>query len=349
MKYGRALLAGVEGYVPGEQPRTDKIIKLNTNENPYPPSPRVAEALAALGEGRLRKYPDPMSVAFRRACAERHGYPSEDWVIAGNGMDEILAMAMRTFVDPGDTVVSPYPTYILYETLAKLHGAVARMIDLDDAFQLPEAFFSANARMAFVPRPNSPTGILHPRADMERLCSEFNGLVFIDEAYVDFAADSCVDFVHRHENVIIGRTFSKSFGLAGMRIGIGIARPELIREFLKTKDSYNMNVASQAAGLAAMQDYDLMLAQVARIKATRARVADALRAMGFTVPESHSNFLLARWDHAPTARQIFESLRERGIIVRYFPERRLADALRVSIGTDAEMDGVLSALRDILQ
>lgn len=348
MKYAREILREVEGYVPGEQPRIPNIIKLNTNENPYPPSPKVIEALRALPADTLRKYPDPLSPELRRACAARYGYDGPEWIMAGNGMDELLALAVRTFADPGDTILTTYPTYVLYETLAQLHGAKALLMDVDEAFQLPEAFYTTPARLCFLPRPNSPSGVCVPRADVERLCRAFPGLVVIDEAYVDFADDDCMDFPKRFENAIVMRTFSKSFSLAGMRIGTAVARPELIAEFLKTKDSYNLNAVSQAAGLAAIQDYGHMRANIAKVCATRERLRDALIKLGFAVPLSQANFLLAQWNGTPSARELFEGLRDRAIVVRYFPVRRLENALRITIGTNEETDALLAALRQII-
>lgn len=348
MKYGRAILKDVEGYVPGEQPQGDRIIKLNTNENPYPPSPKVLDALRGVDPERLRKYPDPVSVAFRRACAARYGYPDEQWVMVGNGMDELLALAVRTFVDPGDDILSPYPTYSLYEVLAKLHGARLVEVDLDEHYQLTEAFFEAKARLCFLPRPNAPSGVCAPREAVERLCRSFDGLVVIDEAYVDFAGDHCMDFPKRFENAIVMRTFSKSFSLASMRLGTAVARPEIIQEFLKTKDSYNLNLYSQVAGTAAMEDYEYMLGNAAKVCATRERLIVELRALGFDVPQSESNFVLARWTGTPDAATIFRQLREQGIIVRYFNMRRLHDCLRISVGTDEEIDALLAALKAML-
>lgn len=348
MKYRRTILEGVEGYVPGEQPRMPNIVKLNTNENPYPPSPRVLEAVRGLSPDALRRYPDPLSVELRAECAKRYGYDGPEWVVAGNGMDELLALAVRSFVDPGDTILSTYPTYTLYETLALLHGAKAALVDLDESFQLTEAFFNTAARLCILPRPNAPTGVCAPREEVERLCRTFDGIVVIDEAYVDFSDDSCMDFPKRFDNAIVMRTFSKSFSLAGMRLGAAVARPEIIGEFLKVKDSYNLNAVAQAAGLAAMRDYGHMAANAEKVRKTRARVTAILREMGFTVPDSQSNFVLAQWNGRPSAQTIFETLRERAIVVRYFKARRLENAIRISIGTDGEMDLLLAALREIL-
>lgn len=349
MKYQRAILKDVQGYTPGEQLNVPDIIKLNTNENPYPPSPKVGEALAAMTGDDFRKYPDPVSVEFRRLCAERYGYDSEDWIMVGNGMDELLAMTLRTFVDPGETVLSVDPTYSLYEILVQLHGAAYATLALGDDGSLPEALYSSDAALCFVPRPNAPTGVSASRESMERLCESFNGLVYIDEAYVDFAEDSCMDFPQRYDNVIVGRTFSKSFGLAGMRIGMAVASPAIIREFLKTKDSYNLNGASQVAGIAAMRDYAYMEAQADKIKVTRARLIEALRTLDFEVRDSQANFVLAHWTGTPTARAIFEQLRNEGILVRHFELAGLEDALRISVGTDAETNALLDALAGLLK
>lgn len=348
MKYRRALLADVEGYVPGEQPQRSGVVKLNTNENPYPPSPRVLEAIGHLSADAFRKYPDPTALTLRQSAATVYGYPTPDWVFAGNGMDEILALALRTFVDPGDRILAPYPTYTLYETLARLHGATLRWVDLDESFQLPAHFFEEQARLVFVARPNAPTGVAYPRDVMERFCSSFDGLVFIDEAYVDFADDSCIDFPKRFDNVIVGRSFSKSFSMAGLRLGLAFAHPDLIAEFMKTKDSYNVNGVTQAAGIAALQDYGWMETNVARVRATRERLTAGLQKLGFRVTPSQTNFVLAVYPGSPSAREIFESLRARDIFVRYFPTRRLENALRISVGTEDETDILLRALADIL-
>ena len=348
MNYGRSILSDVTGYVPGEQPRESGVIKLNTNENPFPPSPRVEEALRGLGVDGLRRYPDPVSTGLRRACAERYGYPSKDWVIAGNGMDELLAMAIRAFVDPGDDILTPYPTYTLYETLAKLHGARPVLVDLDDSFQLPESFFQTPARLCFLPRPNAPSGVCSPWADVEKLCESFDGVVVIDEAYADFAEDNCMNFPQRHENAIVMRSFSKSFSLAGIRLGTAVSRPELIAELLKTKDSYNLNAVTQRLGLAAFTDYEHMQANADRVREGRRYLTESLQKLGFHVPPSQANFVLAEWDGSPRARTLFEELKQHNILVRHFPVRRLEHALRISVGAPEENEAVVNALDELI-
>jgi histidinol-phosphate aminotransferase len=347
-RFLRDMLRDVEGYTPGEQLERSDIIKLNTNENPYPPSPRVLEALRNLDIATLTRYPNAVSLPLRQAAAARYGLPGPEWVFAGNGMDEILAMTIRTFVDPGETVVSVKPTYSLYDVLVRLHGADYTELALTSDNQLPQGLYSTAGELCFVPRPHAPTGTLFSRADMERLCSSFDGIVFIDEAYVDFAEDSCMDFPARFDNVIVGRTFSKSFSLAGLRVGLAVAHPDLIAGFLKTKDSYNLNAASQAAALAALEDYDTMLMHAEKIKVTRKRLTEGLRDLGFEVPESHSNFVLATRLGEPSAKDIMTTLRDRNILVRYFDLPGLEDSLRISIGTDAEIDALLAAMKEII-
>jgi histidinol-phosphate aminotransferase len=341
------MLDAVAGYVPGEQLNRPDIIKLNTNENPYPPSPRVLRALREVDGEMLRKYPDPLARAFRRACAERYACPDESWVIAGNGMDELLSIAVRVFVEPGSAAIAPYPTYTLYDVLLRLHGARLTYLDLDESFRLTEAHFSAKGPLFFLTRPNAPTGVSCPRAEVERLCASFPGIVLIDEAYVDFADDSCMDLPLRYPNAVVMRTFSKSFSLAGMRIGVAVARPEIIGAFLKMKDSYNLDVLSQMAGLAAMEDYDYMRHNANRVREERSRLRAALLDLGFEVPESQSNFLLARWTRSPGAKTLHEQLRDRGILVRYFGERRLEDRLRITVGSAGECAALVNALREL--
>jgi len=348
VKYGRDILRDVEGYTPGEQPRIPNLIKLNTNENPYPPSPKVMEALAALTPAQVTKYPDPVALELRAECAERHGFDGPEWVVAGNGMDELLALALRTFVDPGDTVLTVEPTYTLYEVLVKLHGATLAAVPLTAGYQLAPAFFDAAARLCFLPRPNAPSGVCASREDVERFCRHFDGIVVIDEAYVDFADDTCMDLPRHFDNVIVMRTFSKSFSLAGLRLGIAAANPAIISEFMKTKDSYNLNAATQAAGLAAMRDYDHMLDSAAKVRATRERLTAALTTMDFHVPPSQANFVLARWTGSPNAATLFQQLRDQGILVRYFNHPGLEDCLRITVGADAEIDRLLEALQGLI-
>lgn len=349
MSYVRKCVSEVEGYVPGEQPVGDGYVKLNTNENPYPPSPRVIEALRAAVGPTIRRYPQPTADRLREKIAQVYRF-SRDEVIVTNGMDELLNLVVRTFVEPDDTVVLTYPTYVLYDTLVRLHGAKTVSHELAPDFSLPDSIFGAGeGRVIFFSRPNSPTGNLFERKRVADLVRGFDGLVAIDEAYVDFAEDNCLELARRNENVIVMRTFSKSFSLAGIRIGFGVANRKIIAELMKVKDSYNVSTLSQIAATAALDDYESMLDSVEKVKRTRDRLASELRSLGFKVLPSQANFVFATPAEYPLrARETYLRLKERKIIVRYLDMRRLDNSVRITVGTDEEMDLLLAALKDIM-
>jgi len=332
----------MQGYVPGEQPRGGSVVKLNTNENPYPPAPGVIAAVAACASADLRLYPDPAATLLREAAARRYGFTPAH-VLVGNGSDDLLTMVMRTMVGLDDVVAYPEPTYSLYDTLVTIQEGRSLTIPFPPDFTLPPALADAAARVLMICNPNSPSGTFTPVAVIEELARERDGLVVVDEAYVDFAPASALPLIARYQNVLVLRTFSKSFSLAGMRIGLAFGAPALIEELAKVKDSYNVSRVAIAAGVAALEDYAWMERNVARIVATRARLSDGLRGRGYEVLPSAANFVLARrrdQDQAP----VQAALRERGILVRHFATPRLADALRISVGTDAEIDQLLAAL-----
>jgi histidinol-phosphate aminotransferase len=334
-------------YVPGEQPRPgQRLIKLNTNENPYPPSPQVRRAVAraALGQA-LRLYPAPQADDFVAAAARRYGIPPR-MILAGNGSDELLAMLFRATLGPGDRVAWATPTYSLYDTLAAVQEARVIAPPLGPNFELPlDALVRARARLTIVCNPNSPSGTLTPRRMLEQLARRLNGrLLAIDEAYVDFADDNALGLVRRLPNVIVLRSLSKSYSLAGMRLGLCFARPEIIGQLRKVKDSYNLSRIAIAAGAAALDDEAWMRRNVERVKRTRTAATERLRELGFEVPPSSANFVLARMqghDLGPLA----AALRKRGILVRHF--RAWPDALRISIGTPAEMGALFKALKPL--
>ncbi|HEV7989958.1 MAG TPA: histidinol-phosphate transaminase [Candidatus Binataceae bacterium] len=331
-------------YVPGEQPRPgQRLVKLNTNENPYPPSPRVIKAVAnaALGQA-LRLYPAPQADAFIAAAARRYGF-AERMIVAGNGSDELLAMLFRATLGPGDRVAWATPTYSLYDTLAAVQEARVIAPPFGPDFELPlEALARARARLTIVCNPNSPSGTLTPRRTLARLARLLDGrLLAIDEAYVDFAENNALDLVQRLPNVLVLRSLSKSYSLAGMRLGLCFAHPEIIEQLGKVKDSYNLSRLAIAAGAAALDDNAWMLRNVERIKRTRAAATRRLLKMGFAVPPSSANFVLARMpgrDLGPMA----AGLRKRDVLVRHF--RAWPDAIRISIGTPAEMAALFEAL-----
>jgi len=343
MSRARPVVERMHGYVPGEQPRGGTVVKLNTNENPYPPAPGVIAAVAACAAADLRLYPDPMATALREAAARRYGVASEQ-VLVGNGSDDLLTMLMRTFVGPDDVVVYPEPTYSLYDTLVTIQEGRSLTIPFPADFALPAALADADGRVLIICNPNSPSGTFTPLDVIEDLARGREWIVVVDEAYVDFAPATALPLVARYDNVLVLRSFSKSFSLAGMRIGLAFGHPEILAELAKVKDSYNVSRVAIAAGVAALEDYTWMEQNVSRIVASRARLSEELRAVGYDVLPSAANFVLAR---RPGEDQgaVQAALRERGVLVRHFATPRLGDALRISVGTDEEIDRLLAELR----
>jgi histidinol-phosphate aminotransferase len=342
----RPSIRAMAGYTPGEQPQGDGIVKLNTNENPYPPSPRVLSAIEEHLRGdRLRKYPDPVGTAFRRAAGRVLGVDA-DAILIGNGSDDILTIVTRAFVPEGGLVVSPSPSYLLYRTLAEIQGARFEAVPFTADWQLPDPWPVPRSDLTLIANPNSPTGTMVPPAALERLACDLPGPLVVDEAYVDFAVTSALDLA-RLPNVIVTRTLSKSYSLAGLRFGYAVAAPELVRELAKVKDSYNCDMLSLAGAQAALEDQEYRLATRARILRTRERLTEALRRLGFDVLPSQANFVWARRSDRPV-RPIFEELKRRRILVRYMDYPGHGDGLRITVGTDADIDRLLEELCNIL-
>ncbi|HZW37089.1 MAG TPA: histidinol-phosphate transaminase [Candidatus Deferrimicrobiaceae bacterium] len=342
----RRNIARMQGYQPGEQPQEGGFIKLNTNENPYPPSPRVRRALLAESRDSLRLYPDPDATPLRRRAALTYGFDLSQ-VIAGNGSDDLLAMIARAFIGEKDALCCPVPTYTLYETLVRIQGGRLLGIPYPDDYSLPNALFRARAAVTMVANPNSPSGTAVPLEDLSRLADCVPGVLVVDEAYADFAEDNALSLARERENVIVLRTFSKSFSLAGIRIGLGFAHPRIIEGLCKVKDSYNMSRLSIAAGEAALSDLGWMERNAGRIRKTRDRLIAALPSVGFAPFPSRSNFVLARRKNGKSARPVYRELKERKILVRYFGTPRLSGCLRITVGTDGEIEALLAALREI--
>jgi histidinol-phosphate aminotransferase len=338
----RPNIRAMAGYTPGEQPRAGAFVKLNTNENPYPPSPRVLEALrgAVAGE-RLRKYPDPVGTAFRQTAGRVLGV-DPDGILIGNGSDDILTIVTRAFVPEGGLVASPMPSYLLYKTLAELQGARFRAVPFTADWGLPDPWPVRDARLTLIPNPNSPSGTVVAPAELERLARTAGGPLLVDEAYVDFADGHALGLT-RLPNVIVSRSFSKSYALAGVRFGFAVSDPAVVRELLKVKDSYNCDVLSLTAAAAALEDQDYLRAIRQRILATRARLAGALRELGFTVTPSQANFVWARRPHRPV-KPLYDELKRRQILVRYMNYEGYGEGLRISVGSDAEIDLLLDEL-----
>jgi len=337
----------MHGYVPGEQPKVPGLIKLNTNENPYPPSPKVFEALRAALDGRLRLYPDPQCTALREKLGARYGI-EPDHILIGNGCDDILNLAVRAFVGHGDKLAYFWPSYSLYPVLADIQGAQKTELPLDADFQMTIPAVLDGVRLLFITQPNAPSGVWFPKETISGAIARCPGVVLIDEAYVDFAEDNCLEFAARYPNVLVARTFSKSAALAGMRLGWVTGSRELIAALDKVKDSYNVNRLSQLAGEAAVGDVTYFDDTVRKVKATRARTAAQLVNLGFAVLPSQTNFLFARPPAPLTAKQWFDGLRARNVLVRWWDADRIRAYARITIGTDAEMDKFLAATNEMV-
>lgn len=344
--YFRPNISRMKGYTPGMQPRGGGWTKLNTNENPYPPSPAVKAAIIEAAED-LRKYPDPAGNVFRKAAAEVFGVKLEQ-VLCGNGSDDILTLITRAFCGPDDVMAYPCPTYSLYPVLARIQDCKSVEVDFPDDYGLPMGLLETNAKVVILANPNAPTGTVIPLGDVAAFTSSLDGIVVVDEAYVDFADESAVRLVERHHNLIVSRSLSKSYSLAGLRFGFAVADAKLIDGLMKVKDSYNVDRLSIAAATAAIRDQAWMQANAGRIRRTRAALTARLRRMGFSVLPSQANFVLARSEDAKSARAIFRALKKRKILVRYFDHRRVDDCLRITIGTDEEVDRLVAALKDVL-
>jgi|TARA_B100000700_G_scaffold7215_1_gene7622 histidinol-phosphate aminotransferase len=344
MSFVRNNISQLAGYVPGEQPQGGKFIKLNTNENPYPPSAKVVEAIQVAAE-KLVRYPDPVSTAFRLAAGQALNV-NPDWIVCGNGSDDILTILTRSFVDQGDLIRLPNPSYILYRTLAEIQGARYQEINFNDDWTLPASFAAADdgLKLVFLPNPNSPTGTVVSQEDILALADKLPCPILIDEAYVDFADFNCIDLVKQNEKIMVSRTLSKSYGLAGLRFGFLVAQPTIIEQLLKVKDSYNCDALSIAGATAAMSDQDWLRDNVARIRATRSDLQEKLTQLGFEVIPSQANFVWCTHSEAEV-KPIYEYLKENRILVRYMSYPNWKEGLRISVGTDDQINACLGLIQ----
>lgn len=343
----RPNIRAMAGYTPGEQPRDGDWLKLNTNENPYPPSPNVFEAIrAALTGDRLRKYPDPLGTEFRKTAGRVLGV-NPDGILIGNGSDDVLTILTRAFVPEGGTIVSLTPSYLLYKTLANIQGANFETIPFAYGWSLPQPRPIPWANLIFIANPNSPSGTMIPQAAIESWLDDFDGTIVLDEAYVDFAETNMLPLLQQYKNVIVTRTFSKSYALAGMRFGFAVADPALVRELVKVKDSYNCDVLSLAAATAAIADQEYVREIRSKIIATRKRMEAELARLGFDVTPSQANFIWCRRSDRPVE-PIYQELKKRFILVRHMRYEGYGDGLRISVGSDAEVDRLLAELRTIV-
>jgi histidinol-phosphate aminotransferase len=355
--YEREAIRRIAGYTSGEQPDDPNTIKLNTNENPYPPTPAVAEALKRFDPASLRRYPQPTADAFRKLVAARTGLPI-DSVLVANGGDEALRLAFTTFLDPGNVFGSTDPTYSLYPVLADVQGCPVVNVPLTDDWDLPRDFAKrlndAGARLVCLVCPHAPTGRLIDAERLSQLANELSGVLLIDEAYVDFVDPALrhdtVNLTRAFDNVLLLRTLSKGYSLAGLRLGYLLGSPELIAPMLtKTRDSYNVDTLAQAIACAAFADLPYAERTWESVRTERRRLRDALQRRGWHVPASQTNFLLASPPAGQNvgARGIYEGLKLRAILVRHFNAPRLDDKLRITVGDPSQNDRLLAALDEI--
>jgi histidinol-phosphate aminotransferase len=338
-------IAAMAGYVPGEQPQGGGFIKLNTNENPYPPSDRVKEALLGAVTDRLRLYPDPGGSQFCKVAAALHGVDA-DMVMAGNGSDDLLTIITRAFVGPSDLAAYPTPSYLLYSTLIRLQNGREHVVPFTNDWALDAAnFMQPGVKLVYLANPNSPSGTALSQSQVAELAGSLACPLVVDEAYVDFAREHCLGLVRQFPNVIVTRSFSKGYSLAGIRLGYLVAQAEVVAELMKVKDSYNCDALSLAAGAAALEDQDHLEHNRARILATRSRLTGVLREMGYSVADSQANFVWATG--GPPAPETFQRLKEQRILVRLMSYPGYPVGLRISIGTDEEIDHLLEILRGL--
>ena len=349
-KFWSPLVASLEPYVAGEQPVIQDLVKLNTNENPWGPSPRVLEAIHAAATDDLRRYPDPSATKLRQTIAAYHGV-SPDEVFLGNGSDEVLAFLFAGLLKHDAPLLYPDITYSFYPTYSKLFDIKTKTIPLADDFTIRVEDYAGPCGAIILPNPNAPTGIGLPLKAIAALASQHpDQVVAIDEAYVDYGGETAIPLIATHENIIVIRTFSKSRSLAGMRVGYAVARRPLIEALERMKDSFNsdpLDRLAQAAAQASVEDDAWFMRHRDRLIAIREKLVADLQARGFEVLPSQANFVFAR-KPGHEAKALATALRERAVLVRHFAKPRIADFLRISIGTEVECARLISALDDIL-
>lgn len=351
MKAWETNIRRVVPYVPGDQPKGDKLIKLNTNENPYPPAPGVLKALKEMDYDRFRKYPDPACSVLVEALAGYY-HVKPDQVFTGVGSDDVLAMAFLTFFNSEKPVLFPDITYSFYDVWAKLFGISYETVPLDGEFRIvKEEYYRENGGIVF-PNPNAPTGVLMPLDEVREIISHNQDvIVIVDEAYIDFGGQSALELLDEFQNLLVVQTFSKSRSMAGMRIGFAIGHPDLIKALNDVKYSYNsytMNLPSLVLGTEAVKDDVYFRQTLKKVTDTRERAKIRLKELGFSFPDSYSNFIFAAHETCP-AGELFEALKKEQIYVRYFNKPRLDNYLRISIGTDEEMERMYQFLEEYLK
>lgn len=349
-KYIDSAFAPLKEYVPGEQPKDKKYIKLNTNESPYPPSPSVIKAISSDEVCDLRLYSDPESSVLKKAIADVYGVESKN-VFVSNGSDEILNFAFMLYGNINGAVF-PEISYGFYKVFCDLYGIEKTMVPLEEDFTIDKSKYMNTGRFTVIANPNAPTGIEMSKEDIEEIiASNKNSVVLIDEAYIDFGGTSCYELIKKYDNLIVCRTFSKAYSLAGARLGYCFANEELIKDLEKIKYStnpYNINRLTQKAGVAAMAENDYYMTNCKKIAATRQYTAEELSLLGFEVLSSKANFIFAKHESI-SGGDIYTMLRERGILVRHFTDERIKDYNRITIGSREEMEALVKAMKEIVK
>ena len=358
----RPLVRKLHPYVPGEQPKIKKLVKLNTNENPYPPAPAVMKAIKGAVDDRLRLYPNPSAEELRARLAAFHKCSARN-IFVGNGSDEVLALAVRAFVEPAGPLVKPSratvqyftPSYSLYPVLAATHGARINAVPLNSDFTLPGLpelrrgkKWDFSAALTFITTPNAPSGRPYSVAELEPICLPQRRLVLLDEAYVDFAPENALELALKYPHVLVARTFSKAYSLCFLRVGYCVGHPDLIEALDKVRDSYNVNGLAQVAAAATLGSLPYYRKNFRRVIQTRESLAETLTSLGFDVLPSGANFILARPPRF-AAEQWLERLRDEKILVRWFKYPEVREYLRITIGSDAEAAALTKAVRKILK
>jgi histidinol-phosphate aminotransferase len=356
MTFERPNIEEMEGYMPGEQPPGSDVVKLNTNENPYPPGPKVAQCLTHIAVNSLRRYPPPLANDFRLAAATLHQVTPEN-IIPTNGGDEFLRLVMTTFVGAGDVIAVTKPSYSLYPVLAGIQESELVEIPLEDDWSMPKTFAAKlnqlNAKLAIIVNPHAPTGSLLDSSYLAEIAHEFNGVLLIDEAYVDFI-DPELDYdsiplINQFPNILFLRTMSKGYSLAGLRFGYGVGPSQLINPMLyKTRDSYNTDFIAQKLATAAILDTTYAQDTWQKVRASRQLLAKDLAHLGISSLPSQANFLLCEIPKIPGAQALYQSLKMQNILVRYFDQDRLKNKLRISIGNGPENQRLISAISQLL-
>lgn len=348
MKYIRPSIAAMQGYVPGLQPRDqEKYIKLNSNENPYPPSPKVKEALQKISYQDLRLYPDPVCTQLRESLANLYGVSPEQ-IICGNGSDDILNIIVRTFLQPGESLAFYEPTFPLYRVLAIIHGGQIISLPLATP-NLPPPDPPAEAKVFFLANPNSPLGYSLPTSQVAELGRKIRGIFVVDEAYAEFAKENALPLLKDFSNMLIVRTVSKSYSLAGVRLGYALGSPELIREMFKVKDPFNVNQLTQKIVMAALSDREYFQRNISRIVATREWFSQEARKLGYSVIPSQANFVFPQPPRPGEGFSFYQALFEKKILTRYYGSEGLLDGVRMTIGTQEEMEITLRVMSELIK